>query len=264
MNKLICYLLIVCCCWQTSFAQDIPVNDSAASEVFMDNYDTDSTSVDTVDGEEEEEAQEGFQKPTIRIVTADSVRKISTQEGFGYMRYIDSFYRNNKPKAEIQKEQVAEKDSSSIFDITGIRMLYWGLALTAVIFLLYKLFFSNTSLFTQNKRIQPATVETHDTPLTIDHISQLLNNAIKEKNYRLAIRLMYLQTLSLLGEKQLLNLSPQKTNYQYVQELSGTPIQQAFSKLTMQYEYAWFGGFAISNGQFDEIYKGYSHFKSQI
>jgi hypothetical protein len=225
-------------------------------------YSDDEITVD--DEEEEEEAEQGFQKPTIRIVTADSVRKLSKQEGFGYMQYIDSFYRNEKPKAEIQKAESKREESSSIFDITGIRILYWGLALTAVIFLLYKLLLGNTALFTKNRRIQTAPTEAQETPLTIDHIGQMLDKAIKEKNYRLAIRLLYLQTLSLLGEKQFLNLSPQKTNYQYVQELGGTALQQSFSKLTMQYEYAWFGGFAISNTQFDEIHKGYNQFKSQI
>ena len=245
------------------FAQNESVEDSTTIVGYGEAY-KDSSEEASVDVEETEDEQPVFLKPTMRVVTADSVKKISKQDGFGYMQYIDSFYRNNKPKAEIQQADPEIKDSSSIFDISGIRMLYWGLALMAVVFLLYKLFLSNTALFTKNRRIQTAPPEAQETPLTIDHISQMLDKAIKEKNYRLAIRLMYLQTLSLLGEKQFLHLSPQKTNYQYVQELSGTALQQSFSKLTMQYEYAWFGGFAISNNQFDEIYKGYNHFKSQI
>lgn len=79
---------------------------------------------------------------------------------------------------------------------------------------------------------------------------QLLQQAYAEKDYRLAIRILYLQTLKLFSEKNILLFRPEYTNSDYLAQLSQTGYYQDFFAVTRHYEYAWYGSFAVSEAAF--------------
>lgn len=257
MKKLIFFLLIFCLGIPLSYSQATNTEDSMQITIEEENADNDP-------GSTIEEKELPFKKPTIRIVSADSINNIRKQAAFEYMSYIDSFYKAKEPLIKKEEEPTEVDDAPRLFDNSGLRMLYWGLALLVVGWILWRLFVGRNALFARNKTMKGETEPTADIPLNDDHLNQLLNNAIQAKEYRLAVRYLYLQTLAALGEKQLLLLAPQKTNYQYAQELSDNRLKPAFSKLTMQYEYSWFGGFNLSSNQFDEIYEENKKFRESF
>jgi hypothetical protein len=248
MKKLPLLFLIFICCYGRSPAQ------TSTSEDSVSMADEDEVQIEQAD------SLQGFSKPVLRQLSTDSINALKRQKEFAYMQYIDSFFRNHKyPEPEIIKEQEAE-DKPGIFSNPGLRTLYWLLALGAVIWIVLKLFLGRGSVFTANRKLRAQ--EQEDEIVSGDETSfdKLIDKAISERNYRLATRYLYLQTLSMLGEHDMVSLAPQKTNYQYIQELSGKPQQAPFSALTLQYEYAWYGGFVLSSSQFENIYKGFQHF----
>ncbi len=87
-----------------------------------------------------------------------------------------------------------------------------------------------------------------------------IDEAIAVRNFRLAVRLLYLQTLRQLTNAGHIAYKPDKTNRQYVQELANTALQSDFAKLTRQFEFVWYGDFPVDNSQFTIIRDEFNQF----
>jgi len=93
-----------------------------------------------------------------------------------------------------------------------------------------------------------------------DEIKKALNSG----NYRLAIRLQYLQALKKLSDKSYINWLINKTNSDYISETKGKAFNEMFINLTKNFEYIWYGEKQISKEQFLEIKDQYQQFNSQL
>ncbi len=83
-----------------------------------------------------------------------------------------------------------------------------------------------------------------------EDINQLIQNALKDKNYRLAIRYYYLLILKQMSEKELINWEMQKTNDDYINELEKEELKAPFSHITLLYDYIWYGDFPIDEAKY--------------
>ena len=86
---------------------------------------------------------------------------------------------------------------------------------------------------------------------------QSIEEAVIQRNFRLAIRLYYLKHLKQLSDKELIDWKPTKTNRSYLYELSDGKIKNNFENLTRQFEYVWYGDFNISEQEFQELKTGF-------
>ncbi|WPU93489.1 DUF4129 domain-containing protein [Mucilaginibacter sabulilitoris] len=91
-----------------------------------------------------------------------------------------------------------------------------------------------------------------------------IEKAISQHNYRLAVRLLYLRCLKQLSDNNLIHWQIDKTNSAYVHELNDASQRQAFSLLTRQFEYVWYGGFTIDGTAFQNINQLFQNFKKQL
>jgi Domain of unknown function (DUF4129) len=69
----------------------------------------------------------------------------------------------------------------------------------------------------------------------------LMTQAINAKNYRLAIRLVYLDLLKTLHEHKIIQWKKDKTNLDYLTELSKQSFAPEVRKITLGYERIWYG-----------------------
>ncbi|GAA3977564.1 DUF4129 domain-containing protein [Hymenobacter antarcticus] len=60
-------------------------------------------------------------------------------------------------------------------------------------------------------------------------------------NFRLALRLGYLEVLKRLTDRGLINWQPDKTNHAYLAELAPGSQAEAFRGATREFEYVWYG-----------------------
>ena len=81
-------------------------------------------------------------------------------------------------------------------------------------------------------------------------ISELIQKAVAEENYRLAIRYYFLLTLQQLTRKELIDYKFSKTDEEYLREIKQEPLQQQFRQLTRIYDFIWYGNFEASKEQF--------------
>jgi len=111
----------------------------------------------------------------------------------------------------------------------------------------------NTVLLSEEERI----MKTED-------IQSLIKKALEEKNYRLAIRYYYLYLLNLLTERELITWELQKTNEDYLQELSQSKLKPLFQKVTLLYDYIWYGEFQIDGEGYERAKHKFDQLKNSI
>lgn len=89
-------------------------------------------------------------------------------------------------------------------------------------------------------------------------------NGLQAGNYRLVVRLLYLQTLKRLSDQGMINWQPEKTNRTYVMELTDENLKLAFEQLTTQFEYIWYGEFLIDQLAFEPIHQSFQQFNQKM
>lgn len=86
-----------------------------------------------------------------------------------------------------------------------------------------------------------------------------IKNAIKNQNFRLATRFLYLQLLKVLNKTDYINWQPGKTNSSYQHELDNTDISNSFKRLSGMYEYSWYGHFELNQDEFEQLSKEFEN-----
>ncbi|WP_431124537.1 DUF4129 domain-containing protein [Flagellimonas flava] len=97
-----------------------------------------------------------------------------------------------------------------------------------------------------------------------EDIQQLIRDALAQNNYRLAIRYYYLFILKLLTERELIEWQLQKTNDDYIAELSNSQLKTPFSRATLLYDYIWYGEFNIDQDRYTKAEQVFVTLKNAI
>ena len=210
--------------------------------------DTDSYSSDTL-------------KQDFRSIVYDSIEAINTDKGFYYKRYLDSLLRATKMKQEKPARQVDLNGTSFFNSIFGI--ILWIVAIGLFAYLVYRLFLSNSAVFSRNRRNISSDVTINEEEDSGDP-DALLRNAIRAGNYRLAVRYLYLQVLDKLAERKVIEINSNKTNYEYVLEVRKHKFANEFASLTLKYEYVWYGEYPVDGKLFEQIQNSFTQFNKNL
>lgn len=81
---------------------------------------------------------------------------------------------------------------------------------------------------------------------------KLLNNALKENNYRLATRYLYLKSLKILSQNNTIHWHFEKTNSDYLNEIQNDKLKSLFKRVSYIYDYVWYGEFPINEESFNK------------
>ncbi len=84
-------------------------------------------------------------------------------------------------------------------------------------------------------------------------LDPLLQHAIAQENYTLAVRLYYLSILKKLSQQKLVFWKKDKTNRDYLRELSATNLYQPFQESTRAFEWVWYGDAVVDKQDFDRL-----------
>jgi hypothetical protein len=139
------------------------------------------------------------------------------------------------------------------------------LAACFVLFILYKLFLTEGAFRKKTTSLKNTSPEVEEEVITSESdFERLIRLALQSSNYRLAVRYQYLQTLHKLAAKNLIELAADKTNNNYVREITNKNYQNDFAALTLNYEYVWYGEFAIEENIYRRLETGFSQFNSKL
>lgn len=151
----------------------------------------------------------------------------------------------NKTKQKAEKSEPLSPGMKNILTYT-----LFGIVILLLVFLGYR--FIAGEKFFGNKKVKGLTVYALDDIENNLHeadINHYLNKAISSADYRVALRLYYLNLLKLLSANAAISWKREKTNGAYLLELSGHPIYGDFSKCTEIFEYFWFNETALINSE---------------
>lgn len=118
-----------------------------------------------------------------------------------------------------------------------------------------------TTAFSKKKASESISLNVKSSELQQTDYDALLKEALSKDQYHNAVRILYLKALQQLNEAELIVWKADKTNHDYVRELSGHPAKTDFSRLTYYYEYVEYGDFQIEKKGFENVQDTFRKFQ---
>ncbi|MEP7165638.1 MAG: hypothetical protein ABI741_13140 [Ferruginibacter sp.] len=271
MHKIFFTIMLACCCLFNTHAQDKRF-EYVDSSLLNETQPTGTHENPDIDENALVEEKDILSDTTIYIsnikISPDSVTAWKHDKRFAYIKNLDSLLKEKQQEeAEAANENRKRKPSrflQKLFSSGIIQLFFWAIAIAFVLFILYKLFLSN-GIFRRNaaKTTVVSEVPAEELVKTVADYDKLIHQSIKLGDYRMAVRYLFLKTLVNLSEKEYLQHSADKTNYQYVQEIRADKKNE-FASLVLNYEYVWYGNFPLNGELFTGIEKKFSTFNSKI
>ncbi len=109
-----------------------------------------------------------------------------------------------------------------------------------------KLFYGNRAAVTTASELFVADIKRVD-------FLQEAEDAVKQGQFRQAVRFYYLQVLKTLDADGLIQWAPQKTNQDYVRECNDPGLREQLIRLTYLFDYAWYGEFDVEDFQLKQV-----------
>lgn len=115
----------------------------------------------------------------------------------------------------------------------------------------------------KNKKLNPKAQTITENIHEID-FNQLITEYEQKPDYRYAIRYQYLHLLKTFTDKKLLEWDPEKTNLDYINELSKPELKGAFKNVTHIFDYVWYGEFPVTQEDYLKYKDAYQKLKSVV
>jgi hypothetical protein len=147
----------------------------------------------------------------------------------------------------------------------SFKIFLWALAIGVILFAIVKIVGMEKVAFLIRGRKETGLgyTEEQEDIYAID-FNRAIDEAVRNKEFRFATRLMYLQALRQLADKNLINWKINKTNDDYVRELSITSYGPGFNNITRSYEYVWYGEFEIEENAFGKVKQQFQQFNRGV
>ena len=161
-----------------------------------------------------------------------------------------------------EKEKEEEKQSQP-WSGPLLRLISYTVVIGVILILIYYVL----QYISFDEKIRRSAIEVNDDQAPVEDIaildtSRLLEQAKLDKNYKLAVRLYYLELLKQLNARGAIVWKKDKTNRDYLTELmSANFFFDEIRRLTTSYEAVWYGdhmlgqnSFETLSGRFETIY----------
>ena len=192
----------------------------------------------------------------LRTISPSEWQKIKADKNF--------IYRKEKKKSS-DLNKLPAFNIGQLFNTGIIKLLMFLIVGIVLFFVVYHLFFNGDKFIFKHKKTKvnssPASFEEVD---LFNNWDKALKEAIEKKDYRLAIRVLYLQTLHILNQHHLIAYEQDKTNWDYVRQLASSHYHASFIALTSYFDYVWYGQFQLDEEDFELLQNRYKQFQLQI
>ncbi len=220
-------------------------------------------------------------KIKVRISSDSTVQRLRNDDDFWYVKSVESFKKNalrlrydKQYRDSLKKEGllppdeevfVQEPDSNAWYAQPWLYYFIWTIIIGVFVFaVVYFLLSNKINLFSRRSAKLVSDEEETEANGVSNDSDSLLQKYMREKNYRFAVRVLYLQLLKKLNEKEMIVFQPQFTNMHYLQQLYGSALYSSFFTVTRHYEYIWYGEFAVTETSFQKIQNDFAELKNEV
>jgi hypothetical protein len=194
--------------------------------------------------------------PAIRNVPDSVTERMKKEKEFLYAN-DPSFWEEQKPQANNAFFKLLESIGRSPL----LKWLLYFFLAAIIIFAVYQVMVVNNFFIFTRTRSNKAQLKEEEELMPVN-IDEKINEAIDKKEYRLAIRFLYLKTLQLLHDKNRIRMHAKSTNKDYIRQMQKHSGVSQFRLLTRIYEYVWYGDFHPNDHQFQIINTNFNQFIS--
>lgn len=213
---------------------------------------------DIISNEDAKDQQEYFLRKEFTGGFGDSLelpRQIP-DTALNELRKDKAFWYANEVFKKKQAKQEQSFTAQPLF-----QTILWIIIITGfVVFLFMYLANSNISLFRRSSVVNANEEEIEETDIFSIEYQKEIEAAINSGDYRLAVRLLFLQLLRNLSDRNIIQYKSDSTNMDYLLQLRTTNLYSGFAWLARNYEYSWYGHFDIDKEKFDLIKKEFEKF----
>lgn len=222
----------------------------------------------------------------VRHFDPEKLEKVRNNPKFIYEEDIEEYKKNDADweykRWRWEQEQKKHKEQDKDWKIKKIRTqeganidldfslgknaIYVASAIAIIFLLLALLGIDPRGLFRKNKVVVENLEDQDWQDLQQGNMDKLIEQALSQKQYNLAIKYAFLKSLQLLGQKEYIQLQKEKTNAEYQAELSRAKkgISEEFRWQSRIFAYTQYGGFEVGKNQFDSIYPKFQSFYQSI
>jgi hypothetical protein len=204
----------------------------------------------------------------ITVLDTDKLEELRNSDDYNYneKEELSNWWTDFKEWLWLQVKKIFGEDTdpdSFIFGLIGL--LPYLVPAIAIIIIVWLILKTNPGSQVMRQHNTSKVILTEEEELLMQrNLNKLAEEAIKNKELRLAVRYLYLNCIKRLDMKRIIRYANEKTNYEYIKEIKFSEVSQQFKSLTLTYEQIWYGQMV-----FDEIYfqkyKGkYDHFQSLL
>lgn len=193
--------------------------------------------------------------PIVRSVPDSVVDKMKNEKDFAYANDM-SYWKEAPPR----RRNSFDRFMTAITESAFLKLILYSVLIAAILYALYQVMVVNNFFIFSGGRRRKNAGEASGDALQNENIDERINEAVSEKNYRHAIRYMYLKTLKLLSENNIITLHAKSTNQDYIRQMYKHNNLAQFRQLTRIYEYVWYGEFDPTETQFEIISTSFNRF----
>lgn len=166
-----------------------------------------------------------------------------------------------------KKEEKKGKDWNLSVSPTWSLIIKWtlfALLIGALLFLIIRVLGINPFNKKSDKNKITISLDELEENLDTASIDPHLYEAIKRKDFKLAIRLYYLMIIQKLALKEKIVWKKYKTNKHYLNEMRTKTEYAVFKNLTLIYERTWFGEHHLTENEYETIQPDFVNFLQNI
>lgn len=139
-----------------------------------------------------------------------------------------------------------------LFSYKHSETIFYVIVILIFLFVIVKLFGLNyqSVLFKKPGKSQ-SNIDVFFEDINTINFDELISLHIQNKDYKPAVRYLFLKYLKFLSDNEIIIWEANKTNFDYAKEIKNTKYYQNYKKLSFYFEYIWYGEFPVDNEQFE-------------
>jgi hypothetical protein len=207
-------------------------------------------------------------QPALRQVPDSVVAAMKQEEEYAYANDPD-YWAKEKEKAADDRSPTYRKGFwdyfYDFFQNDGVRTVTYIILGVILVLIIYRIIVVNNLYMTgASRRRKEEEIEGEVSEIEDTNLDQKIQAAVQAKQFRPAIRLMYIKALRSLNDKGWIRYHAQSTNYDYMNQVQPYGVGSEFRFMTHVYEYVWYGEFPLSEDQFGKVYQNFQQFFNTI
>lgn len=172
-------------------------------------------------------------------------RDLETGEYYSKRReqnYTESRPRNNSSNDSYNPEGMGTFSSILLYTLLAV---FLG-------FIIYILFV-NTKVSDKGAKVKEVELEKAPVEISKSELELMLEKALENNDYRMAVRIYFIFILKDLSEKKWITWKKEKTNISYLMEMRGKKQYDLFNESVSIFELVWYGNYTISKNDYSSI-----------